>query len=38
MLTLVWAAMRLGPRWFGVKPGEGVPAAATAPAAEPVVS
>lgn len=22
MLFLVWAAMRLGPRWFGVKPGE----------------
>jgi ACR3 family arsenite transporter len=38
MLTLVWAAMRLGPRWFGVKPGEAVPAAASAPAAEPVVS
>jgi ACR3 family arsenite transporter len=38
MLTLVWAAMRLGPRWFGVKSGEGVPATATAPAAEPVVT
>jgi ACR3 family arsenite transporter len=38
MLTLVWAAMRLGPRWFGIKPGEAVPAIATAPAPEPVVS
>ncbi|HEX5824070.1 MAG TPA: arsenic resistance protein [Candidatus Limnocylindrales bacterium] len=30
MLFLVWAAMRLGPRWFGVKPGLAVPAAAVA--------
>jgi hypothetical protein len=26
MLFLVWSAMRLGPRWFGVKPGEVTPA------------
>ena len=25
MLFLVWSAMRLGPRWFGVKPGEATP-------------
>ncbi len=30
MLFLVWAAMRLGPRWFGVEPGLAVPAAAVA--------
>ena len=30
MLFLVWAAMRLGPRWFGVKPGVAVPAVAVA--------
>ncbi len=30
MLFLVWAAMRLGPRWFGVKPGLAAPAAAVA--------
>jgi ACR3 family arsenite transporter len=38
MLFLVWAAMRLGPRWFGVKPGEAVPAVASATAPAPVVS
>jgi arsenite transporter len=30
MLFLVWAAMRLGPRWFGVEPRATVPAAAVA--------
>lgn len=30
MLALVWAALHLGPRRFGVKPGEAVPAAAVA--------
>ncbi len=25
MLFLVWSAMRLAPRWFGVKPGESTP-------------
>jgi len=38
MLTLVWAAMRLGPRWFGVKPGEAVPAGAPTIASEPATS
>ena len=26
MLFLVWSAMRLAPRWFGVEPGEAPPA------------
>lgn len=38
MLFLVWAAMRLGPRWFGVKPDEAVPAVASATTLEPVAS
>ncbi len=38
MLFLVWAAMRLGPRWFGVKPGEAVPANAAPTVPVPVVS
>jgi hypothetical protein len=25
MLCLVWSAMRLGSRWFGVRPGDAVP-------------
>jgi ACR3 family arsenite transporter len=28
MLALVWAAMRLGPRWFGVRPADAVPVGA----------
>jgi ACR3 family arsenite transporter len=28
MLFLVWSAMRLGPRWFGVQPGEAAPVSA----------
>lgn len=37
MLTLVWAAMRLAPGWFGVRPGEAVQASAPAITPEPVV-
>ena len=33
MLFLVWSAMRLAPRWFGVKPGETTPATAVPAAA-----
>jgi ACR3 family arsenite transporter len=32
MLFLVWSAMRLAPRWFGVKPGETISAPASAAA------
>jgi ACR3 family arsenite transporter len=32
MLFLVWSAMRLAPRWFGVKPGEATPPAVPATA------
>jgi ACR3 family arsenite transporter len=35
MLFLVWSAMRLGPRWFGVQPSEAAPAVAGPSAARP---
>ena len=31
MLTLVWAAMRLAPRWFHVAPGDSTPTVAASP-------
>jgi ACR3 family arsenite transporter len=31
MLTLVWAAMRLAPRWFQVTPGDSTPTVAASP-------
>lgn len=38
MLALVWAAMRLGPRWFGVRPGEAGAAGASTIVAEPATT
>jgi len=37
-MFLVWAAMRLGPRWFGVKPGEAEPAVVPTNVLGPVAS